>query len=80
MIEAFAARGGVELDTAILYNQGRTQEIMGQMSAELKRKVRIATKVNPAFEPFKSLRPDSVRAQFEQSLRECARREAHRAG
>ncbi|XP_048077944.2 aflatoxin B1 aldehyde reductase member 4-like [Ursus arctos] len=75
-VRAFLDRGYTELDTAFIYADGQSETILGGMGLGLggsNCKVKIATKANPLGE--NSLKPDSLRAQLETSLRrlQCPR-------
>jgi len=55
-----------ELDTAYVYSDGKTEEVMGKMLTEQQRqKMFIATKVNPRPGGFT---PENIRKQFDTSL------------
>lgn len=73
MVEAFLARGHVELDTAYSYVDGKTEEILGQILPAVSGRLILATKANPW--AGGGLNPESVREQLETSLRRL-RREA----
>ncbi|KAJ8359353.1 hypothetical protein SKAU_G00158780 [Synaphobranchus kaupii] len=64
MIRAFLERGHNELDTALMYTDGRSETIIGAMG--LPKTVRIATKANPW--DGNTLKPESVRSQLDTSL------------
>ncbi|XP_066231345.1 aflatoxin B1 aldehyde reductase member 2 [Saccopteryx leptura] len=69
-ISAFLKRGHTELDTAFMYSDGQSESILGGLGLGLGGgdcKVKIATKANPW--DGKSLKPDSLRAQLETSLK-----------
>jgi len=56
-----------ELDTAYIYQDGRSEEIMGRgLTAQQREKMFIATKVNPRIAG--GLTPESIRKQLETSL------------
>ena len=46
-IQTFLDRGGMELDTAYVYNEGSCEKMLGEVLSGLDRPFRIATKVNP---------------------------------
>ena len=67
MVRTFLDAGGVEIDTARIYADGRTEEILGGILKSLERgAVRIATKAHPS---RGGLGPDPVTTQLEESLR-----------
>uniref|UniRef100_A0A673UEG9 Aldo-keto reductase family 7 like (gene/pseudogene) n=1 Tax=Suricata suricatta TaxID=37032 RepID=A0A673UEG9_SURSU len=69
-VRAFLERGHTELDTAFMYSDGQSESILGGLGLGLGGgdcRVRIATKANPW--DGKSLKPDSLRAQLETSLK-----------
>ncbi|XP_044919787.1 aflatoxin B1 aldehyde reductase member 2 isoform X3 [Mustela putorius furo] len=75
-VRAFLERGHTELDTAFMYCDGQSESILGGLGLGLGGgdcRVKIATKANPW--EGKSLKPDSVRAQLETSLKrlQCPR-------
>ncbi|XP_045860674.1 aflatoxin B1 aldehyde reductase member 2 isoform X2 [Meles meles] len=75
-VRAFLERGHTELDTAFMYGDGQSESILGGLGLGLGGgdcRVKIATKANPW--EGKSLKPDSVRAQLETSLKrlQCSR-------
>ncbi|XP_021539762.1 aflatoxin B1 aldehyde reductase member 2 isoform X1 [Neomonachus schauinslandi] len=75
-VRAFLERGHTELDTAFMYSAGQSESILGGLGLGLGGgdcRVKIATKANPW--EGKSLKPDSVRAQLETSLKrlQCPR-------
>ncbi|XP_069435322.1 aflatoxin B1 aldehyde reductase member 4-like [Ovis canadensis] len=75
-VRAFLERGHAELDTAFMYNDGRSESILGGLGLGLGRSgctAKIATKANPW--EGKSLKPDSLRSQLETSLQrlQCPR-------
>ncbi|XP_048417734.1 aflatoxin B1 aldehyde reductase member 3 isoform X1 [Stegostoma tigrinum] len=69
MVCAFMEHGHDELDSAFMYADGRSEEIIGSMG--LGQKVKIATKVNPW--DGKTLKAESVRNQFRTSLEHLQR-------
>ncbi|XP_056323827.1 aflatoxin B1 aldehyde reductase member 4-like [Danio aesculapii] len=69
LVRVFLERGHNELDTALMYNDGQAESIIGGM--QLPETVRIATKANPW--EGKTLKPDSVRSQLESSLKRLHR-------
>ncbi|XP_031235106.1 aflatoxin B1 aldehyde reductase member 2 isoform X2 [Mastomys coucha] len=75
-VRAFLERGHSELDTAFMYSDGQSENILGGLGLGLGSgdcTVKIATKANPW--DGKSLKPDSVRSQLETSLKrlQCSR-------
>ncbi|XP_004397119.1 PREDICTED: aflatoxin B1 aldehyde reductase member 2 isoform 2 [Odobenus rosmarus divergens] len=69
-VRAFLERGHSELDTAFMYGDGQSEIVLGGLGLGLGGgdcRVKIATKANPW--EGKSLKPDSVRAQLETSLK-----------
>ncbi|XP_028260838.1 aflatoxin B1 aldehyde reductase member 3 [Parambassis ranga] len=64
MVKAFLDRGHRLVDTALMYVDGKSEEIIGNMS--LPKTVSIATKANPW--DGKTLKPESVRSQLQTSL------------
>ena len=67
MVSAYAQTGNVELDTAFVYNKGKTEELLGNLNAEGGlAKLLIAGKANPWVDD--GLSPASVRHQLETSL------------
>jgi aflatoxin B1 aldehyde reductase len=68
LIGSFLASGGREIDTAYIYGEGATEEILGRILAHTKprQQLYLATKANPWGEG--GLRPESVRRQLETSL------------
>ncbi|XDA73272.1 hypothetical protein R6Z07F_003547 [Ovis aries] len=75
-VRAFLERGHAELDTAFMYNDGRSESILGGLGLGLGGSgctAKIATKANPW--EGKSLKPDSLRSQLETSLQrlQCPR-------
>ena len=67
MVSAFSQTGNVELDTAFVYNKGKTEELLGNLNAEGGlAKLLIAGKANPWVDD--GLSPASVRHQLETSL------------
>ncbi|XP_075997592.1 aflatoxin B1 aldehyde reductase member 3 [Genypterus blacodes] len=65
MIRAFLQKGHNLLDTAFMYADGKSEEVIGGM--KLPNTVSIATKANPW--DGKTLKPESVRSQLETSLK-----------
>lgn len=66
MITAFTKAGHEKLDTAYVYNKGKTEELLGQLHSEnILAGTTIATKVNPA---AGGLGAESVDKQFTASL------------
>ncbi|XP_004678613.1 PREDICTED: aflatoxin B1 aldehyde reductase member 2 [Condylura cristata] len=75
-VRAFLERGHTELDTALMYSDGQSESILGGLGLGLgggNCRAKIATKANPW--EGKSLKPDSLRAQLETSLKrlQCPR-------
>lgn len=67
IIEAFRASGHAELDTAYVYNEGKTEELLGSLRQDGSlTDSRLATKVNPWAEG--GLTPAAVDHQFTTSL------------
>lgn len=67
MVSAFSQTGNIELDTAFVYNKGKTEELLGNLNAEgTLAKLLIAGKANPGVDD--GLSPASVRHQLETSL------------
>ena len=67
MLEIFGSHGGTELDSAYLYNDGRTEELLGKILGNKQDSgFLVATKVNPWND--EGLQPGQVRSQFETSL------------
>lgn len=69
-VRAFLERGYTELDTALMYGDGQSESILGGLGLGLGGdgcRVKIATKANPW--QGNSLKPDSLRAQLESSLK-----------
>ncbi|KAI3369942.1 hypothetical protein L3Q82_024747 [Scortum barcoo] len=64
MVQAFLDRGHSRVDTAFMYVDGKSEEVIGGMN--LPKTVSIATKANPW--DGKTLKPESVRSQLETSL------------
>lgn len=46
-IDAFLSAGGLELDTAYVYNEGTCEKMLGEVLASVSAPYKIATKVNP---------------------------------
>jgi aryl-alcohol dehydrogenase-like predicted oxidoreductase len=68
MVEEFFARGHSELDTAFLYQKGRTDEILGRILAKGRQEGSavtpfVATKVNALRYSGRSLSPADVNKQ-----------------
>lgn len=57
-----------ELDTAIMYQGGQTEKILGNILGSDAKPFKIATKAN-AFSPEKNLSPSGLREQLETSLK-----------
>lgn len=66
-ISAFLDNGGVELDTAYVYNEGRCEELLGEVLPSLNRTFKIATKVNPRISG--KLDADAAYMQVNESLK-----------
>ena len=67
MIDEFIAAGNTELDTAYVYNDGKTEVLLGQLIPHDKRQeLYIASKVNPWND--NGLKADEVKRQLEISL------------
>ena len=67
MLQLFCAGGHVELDTAHVYNDGKTEVLLGQLLKDNPRfEFEIATKANPWND--NGLKPDEVERQFGESL------------
>ena len=66
MLRAFADAGGVEVDTAYVYNEGECECILGAALAEAGGRFDVATKVNPRVSG--RLDHDAVVAQLPESL------------
>ncbi|XP_034022105.1 aflatoxin B1 aldehyde reductase member 3 [Thalassophryne amazonica] len=64
MVTVFLQRGYDHIDTAFMYADGKSEQVIGAMN--LPHTVSIATKANPW--DGKTLRPESVRSQLETSL------------
>uniref|UniRef100_A0A3Q3QEB9 NADP-dependent oxidoreductase domain-containing protein n=1 Tax=Monopterus albus TaxID=43700 RepID=A0A3Q3QEB9_MONAL len=64
MVKTFLDRGHNQVDTALMYVDGKSETVIGDMN--LPKTVRIATKANPW--NGKTLKPESVRSQLETSL------------
>jgi len=68
MVEGFFARGGVELDTAYVYSEGRSEEILGRLlKGRARDSYRVATKAAP--QVTGRLDAESVTMQLETSLK-----------
>ena len=68
MIDKFIGAGHAEIDTAHLYNQGRTEVLLGELIAPVQRKaLYIAGKVNPW--SGQGLQPGEVVRQLSETLR-----------
>lgn len=68
MVQLFLDSGYTELDTAYMYCDGKTEEILGQMECAKGPNVVVATKVNP-FGSGGNLQPERVIEQFNTSLK-----------
>lgn len=67
MLNRFIEAGNREIDTAHIYADGRTEEMLGQLLPPAARgKIHLATKVNPWNDD--GLKPDQVRKQLAESL------------
>lgn len=72
MVQRFLKAGCNELDTAYVYNEGKTEKILGSiLEDKLKNPLIIGTKVNPRITG--KLDADAVYLQFEESLRRLRR-------
>jgi len=68
MINQFLADGHSELDTAYVYNQGKTEALLGELITQDQRNnLYIASKVNPW--NHNGLQADEIHRQFETSLK-----------
>lgn len=71
MLRAFLALGHVEVDTARMYNHGKTEELIGQVTKENSDIVlSLASKANPFPSHNKILTFESVEAQLAATLRD----------
>lgn len=69
-------QGMSELDTARMYNRGKTETLLGKVLSkhiDLRRAVYIATKANPFKTYNENLRPENVKKQLNDSLRDLQR-------
>lgn len=72
MVNAYLATGGRELDTAYVYNDGATENILGEILPELKpNSYKIATKVHPRITG--KLDRETILMEFGESLRRMKR-------
>ena len=72
MVNAYLATGGRELDTAYVYNDGATENILGEILPELKpNSYEIATKVRPRITG--KLDRETILMEFGESLRRMKR-------
>ena len=72
MVNAYLATGGRELDTAYVYNDGATENILGEILPELKpNSYEIATKVHPRITG--KLDRETILMEFGESLRRMKR-------
>ncbi len=72
MVKAFLATGHHELDTAYVYNDGATENILGEILPELKdREFAIATKVHPRITG--RLDRETILMEFKESMRRMKR-------
>lgn len=72
MVNAYLASGGRELDTAYVYNDGATENILGEVLPELKpNSYEIATKVHPRITG--KLDKETILMEFGESLRRMKR-------
>lgn len=72
MVNAYLATGGRELDTAYVYNDGATENILGEVLPELKpNSYEIATKVHPRITG--KLDRETILMEFGESLRRMKR-------
>ncbi len=68
MLDDFVAAGNHEIDTAYVYNEGKTEELLGELiSPQVRHQFYIATKVNPWND--NGLQAQEVKRQFEISLK-----------
>lgn len=65
-INTFLENGGEELDTAYVYNEGRCEQLLGEVLPTLSRPFKIATKVNPRISG--KLDADAAYRQVNESL------------
>lgn len=65
-VRTYLARGGEEIDTAYVYNEGASERLLGQALPALDRPYKIATKVNPRISG--RLDGEAVREQVSGSL------------
>mmetsp|Transcript_1634 Transcript_1634/g.2466 ORF Transcript_1634/g.2466 Transcript_1634/m.2466 type:complete len:530 (+) Transcript_1634:189-1778(+) len=69
-VQKHLTSGKAEIDTARMYQHGKTEMVLGDiMGDDLKKRFYIATKANPFKGYNESLRPESVAAQVEASLK-----------
>jgi len=66
IVEVFLRDGNEELDTAYVYNEGRSEQILGKAIEYDLDKVKVATKANPRITG--RLDADAVNMQFKESL------------
>lgn len=66
MLSAFARSGGIEVDTAYVYNDGECERILGESMKEAGASFKLATKVNPRISG--RLDYDAVARQLPESL------------
>ena len=64
MLDLFASHGGIEIDTANGYTEGRSETILGALLSD--ERPYTASKVNPWND--QGLQPQQIRKQLEQSL------------
>lgn len=72
MVDLCFARGVDFFDTANVYNQGRSEEILGEVLGDRRERVILASKVrNPMGDPveYRGLSRDAIRRGIEESLR-----------
>lgn len=68
MVESFIANGGIELDTAYVYNEGTTEKYLGEILPSLEpSSYKIATKIHPRITG--KLDRATIMMEFEESLR-----------
>ncbi|TPX34062.1 hypothetical protein SmJEL517_g03235 [Synchytrium microbalum] len=65
VLDVFSSHGGTELDTARVYCQGNTEEVLGQL--QVQKKYKLATKVAP--QKPGDHQPERLKAQFRASLK-----------
>merc|ERR1719507_719723 len=76
LLQLFVSRGDSELDTALMYAGGQTEQLLGRvLVGDLRKRTQLATKANPnmsrlgeGHDKVGGLRPDMLTAQVERSL------------